>query len=194
MIKGLDLNALKVENLYRAYLNMDSRQQTFMLIGVVLLAIIIISLPLAIARGKLGGMERGIETSKVASRNIVRELDRFQEAKQNLISVESLMNGGYDSAISTTLESLAAKNGIKDKIDSLKERPPVPSELMEEISVDVRLNKVLLTQLVSYLYDIEHEPGKVLRLKTLDLKPRFDNKQELNVNFQVSTYRLIGEK
>ena len=194
MIGNIDFSQLRFENVYRAYLNLDSRQQTIALVGAIVAAIVIVSLPFGVAKGKLGSLEKKITKSKQNTRDVVRELDAFQTSKRRLVQAEKLMVGGYDSAISTTLEALAAKHNIKDQIDSLKEKPPIPSELMEEVSVDVRIKKVNLTQLISFLYDIEHDPEKLLRLKKLEIKPRYDNKQELNVTFQVSTYRLAKEK
>ena len=66
-----------------------------------------------------------------------------------------------------------------------------PSEMFDEASVDVRLKRVRLEQLVSFLHAIEDQPDKLLRLRKLSIKARFDKKQDLDVSFTVSTYRLL---
>jgi len=57
----------------------------------------------------------------------------------------------------------------------------------------VRLSKVTLPQLIDFLYSIEYDKTRLLRVKELRLRTRFDNKQLFDVSFQVSTYRLQQE-
>lgn len=190
-IGNINLERLKVQNLYNAYLGMNPRDQTVALVATAIILVLIVVLPVMVASGKISKMEKSIVNGDAQIKEIIREIDRLNESKAKLTEVQSMLAGGFDASISTTLENLAGKSGIQDRIDSLKEKTAAPSDLFDESSVDVRLKKITLPELVDYLYSIEHSPDKLLRLKRLEIKPRYDNRKEFNVSFQVSTYRLL---
>jgi hypothetical protein len=48
---------------------------------------------------------------------------------------------------------------------------------------------VALEQLVRYLHQVESSP-QLLKIKRLDIRPRPDNRQILNVTFRVSAFTL----
>lgn len=185
------LERLKVANLYSAYFGMSPREQTVALVGAAVVLILIVVLPIAVASSRIGRLEREVAEGRRQFKEVVRAIDAYDRKRNQLVGLQQQLAGGYDQSISTTLESIAEQNGIKDRIDSLKEKPAATTDLFEEASVDVRLKRVLLQQLVDFFYAIEHHPDKMLRLKQLSIKPRFDNKQELDVSFTVSTYRLL---
>lgn len=188
---SIDLSQLKLANLYNTYLGLNSREQTIALVVVGALLALVILLPVTVASGRIGRLERDIEKGNKQIREVVREIDRYQETRAELLATEKKLTGGFDSSITTTMESLASKAGIADKIDSLKEKPTAASDILDEVTVDVRLKRVTLQDLVKYFQSIEQDPNKLLRLRKLEIKPRFDNKSELNASFSVSTYRLL---
>ena len=188
---NVSLDRLKVQNLYNSYLGMTPREQTMALVGAVVILVLVVVLPVMVASGKITKLERSIDEGNTQVRTITREIEDLNLAKEQLKQVESSLAGGFDASISTTLETLAGKIGIKDRIDSLKEKTAAPSDLFDEASVDVRLKKVTLNETIDYLYSIEQNQEKLLRLKRLELKPRYDNKKEFDVSFQVSTYRML---
>lgn len=190
-VGSLSLERLKFSNLYSAYFGMSPREQTAALIGAAVALVLVVVLPVAVASGRIGKLEKEVQQGRVQLREIMRAIDSYNRKKATLSQMQQTLAGGFDSSISTTLESIADQSGIKDKIDSLKEKPSTPSDLFDVASVDVRLKRVTLEQVVDFLYQIEHHPEKMLRLRQLSIKPRFDNKQEMDVSFTVSTYRLL---
>jgi general secretion pathway protein M len=188
---SLNLDRFKVQNLYNAYLGLQPREQTIALIAAGIILVLVVILPVMAASGKISRLQRSIDDGNNQLKNITRDIDDLNDARAQLKQVESTLAGGFDASISTTLETLAGKAGIKDRIDSLKEKPAAPSDLFDEASVDVRLKKVSLNELIDYLYSIEEDPERLLRLKRLQMKPRYDNKKEFDVSFQVSTFRLL---
>jgi len=188
---SINLDRIKLQNLYNTYLAMTPREQTIALVAAAVILVLVVILPVMVASGKITKLQRSIDDGNSQLKNITREIDSLNEAKVQLKEAEDTLAGGFDASISTTLETLAGKAGIKDRIDSLKEKPAAASDLFDEASVDVRLKKVTLNELIDYLYSIEQNPEKLLRLKRLEIKPRFDNKKEFDIAFQVSTYRLL---
>lgn len=190
-VGGLSLERFRIENLYTAYFGMSPREQTMALVGAAVALVLVIVLPITIASNRIGKLEREVADGRKQFKGIMRAVETYDAKKTQLAQLQQTLASGYDAALTTTLESMAEQAGIKDRIDSLKEKAAAPSDLMEESAVDVRLKRVTLEQLVDVLYAIEHHPEKILRLKQLSIKPRFDNKQELDVSFTVSTARLL---
>lgn len=183
---------LNFEALYNTFLGLQPREQMVALIGTGVAVLFILGLPLSLASSKLGSLEKQITQGQDKERQIVRELGRYQQLQQQLKATESQISKGFDSTITTTMETLADKSGIKDRIENIKERGSTPSELFDEVSVDVRITRVTVPQLIDYLYNIEHHPQLFLKVKQIQIKRRFDNKQLFDVSFQAGTYRLQG--
>ena len=189
-LASLNLERLKLENLYATYLGMTGREQVIAFVATVVVVVLVILLPVMVASSSISSLKKEIRENETVLHDIVRELEAYQAGRTELEALEKELSGGFDSSIATTLEGLADKAGIKDRIDSLKEKNSPPSDLFETAAVDVRLKKVALPELMAFLFAIEHHPEKVLRLDLLDIKPRFDNKQDLDAAFTVSTFRL----
>ncbi|OGQ05205.1 MAG: hypothetical protein A2W61_02550 [Deltaproteobacteria bacterium RIFCSPLOWO2_01_44_7] len=186
------LQRFNFEALYNTFLGLQPREQIFALLGAGFVVLFIVGLPFSLASGKLGSLEKEITQGREKQRQILRELERYQQLKKELETVESKISGGFDATITTTMESLAEKSGIKDRIENIKERAATPSELFDEVAVDVRITKVTVPQLVDFLYNIEQHPQLFLKVKQIQVKRRYDNRQLLDVSFQASTYRLQG--
>jgi len=185
------IDKFRFDSLYNIYLGMNPREQTMALIGAAVVIILVLVLPVTVASSRIGKLEREASAGREQLRGVMRAIEKYDKRGAELKQMQSMLGGGFDSSISSTLESVAEKNGLKDRIDSLKEKAAAPSEIFDEASVDVRLKKVKLEQLINYLHAIENNKDSLLRLKKLQIKTRFDNKQELNVSFTVSTYRLL---
>ncbi len=184
------LRRIDLDSLYNTFVGLTSREQMIAAGVSVFLLLLVIGLPISLMSGKLSHLEKRIEETRETQKQVLRSIEYFQKLQSELKTVEDRFSHGFDATITTTMETLAGQAGIREQIDSLKERPPNPSDLFDENAVDVRLRKVTLPQLVDYLFKIEHHPQLLLRVKQVQIKPRFDNKQLLDVSFQVATFRL----
>ncbi|MBU4483840.1 hypothetical protein KKA47_00285 [bacterium] len=184
---------VNIDNLYNTFLGMTPREQTIAIVIAVGLLILFIVMPVSLASNKLNSMEKIIAQSHSKMDQIMVQIDDFNRVKAEVERIESSLKGGFDRTISTTMENLAEQSNIKENVQSLKEKPIVPTDLYDELSVDVSLSKVPLDQLIDYLYNIEQNKTKVLKVKKIQLKPRYDNKRLFDASFSVSTYRLTEE-
>ena len=189
---GLKSKSLRIdfEGLYNTFLGLTPREQTLTLVGIGVALLLVIGLPISFASSRLSSFEDSIAKGEEKRKEVVREIAHYQDLTQRLQLLEQEYKTGYDSTLTTTMEKLAENSGIKERIESLKEGTSSPSDYFDEFSVDVHLSKVTLPQLVDYLYRIEHHDRLMLRLNQIQIKPRYDNKQLLDVSFRVSTYRL----
>jgi len=190
-VGGLNLQKLKIENLYNIYFGMTPREQTMALVAAAVVLVLVVVLPVWIASSRIGRLEQDVGQNKRQFRDVVRAIESYNRRKAELTGLQQSMASGYDASPSTTIEAIAERNGIKDQIDSLKGKAAAPSEIFEESAVDVRLKRVKLDQLIAFLTSVENDPEKMLRIKAIDIKPRFDNKQDLDVSLTISTYRLL---
>lgn len=188
---SINIRQFKLESLYNAYFGMSPKEQTIALGVSAVVLVLLVVLPVVIASSRIGRLEKELEQGQKQFKEVVRTIESYQQRKAELSGMQQALAGGFDAQLSTTIESIADKNGMKELIDSLKAKSTAPSDLFEEASVDVRLKKVTLQPLIDFLYAIEHDPEKMLHIKNLGIKPRFDNKQELDVTLTVSSYKLL---
>jgi general secretion pathway protein M len=129
----------------------------------------------------------------VAARRQLVELRTMQQEYQRQKTVVDTINGQLkrqqNFAIFSRLEEFAGQAGIRNKILSMRPTVSTPSEAYNTESVEVKMEGVTLEQLVRYLHHIENSP-QLLKIKSLEIKPRFDNRQILTVTFRVSAFTL----
>jgi Sec-independent protein translocase protein TatA len=190
-LSSLNIKDLKLERIYNAYFGMSPREQTFALVGAIVVVVLVVILPVYVASNRISRLERDLAQGRRQFRDVMRTIDVYNGHRAELAGLQQTLAGGYDSSISTTIEAIAEKNNMKDQIDSLKAKATAPSDLFEESAVDVRIRRVELKPLIDFLYAIENDPEKMLRIKTLNMKPRFDSKKLVDVSFTVSTYRFL---
>jgi general secretion pathway protein M len=187
------LERFNVETLYNTFLGLQPREQIMAMVVTGIVLILVIIMPISLANSRISKLEKDISTSREQINDVAREIGDYNSEKSRLNAVESQLRSGFDTSISTTIESLASQSGIKENVESLKEKPLAPSDIFDEASVDVKIARITLEQLVDFLYKVEGEKGRVLRVKQLQTKPRYDNRKLLDASFQVSTFKLSGE-
>lgn len=190
-LQNLGVDRFKIANLYSMYFGMTPREQTIALVAAAIVLLLVVVMPIYVAGNRITRLERDVAEGNKQIKEVMGAIELYNKKRSQLAGFQQQLSGGFDSSLSTTLETLADTNGIKDKIDSIKKKDSTPSETFDESSADVRLKKVTIQQLVDFLFAIEHHPDKILRLKQLSIKTRFDNKQEMDASFTVSTYRLL---
>jgi general secretion pathway protein M len=129
----------------------------------------------------------------VAARRQLIELrtmqQEYQRQKTVVDTINSQLKKQQNFAIFSRLEEFAGQTGIRNKILYMKPTVSTPSEVYNEESVEVKMEGVTLEQLVRYLHHIENSP-QLLKIKRLEIKPRFDNRQILTATFRVSAFTL----
>jgi general secretion pathway protein M len=129
----------------------------------------------------------------VTARRQLAELRTMQQEYQRQKSVVDTINNQLKKqqnfAIFSRLEEFAGQTGIRNKILYMKPTVSTPSEVYNEESVEIKMEGVTLDQLVRYLHQVENSP-QLLKIKRLEIKPRFDNRQILTATFRVSAFTL----
>lgn len=113
----------------------------------------------------------------------------YQRQKNVVTSINAQLRRQPNFAIFSRLEEIAGQTGIRGKIVHMKPIVSTPNEVYNEESIEVKMEGVTLEQLVRYLQQVENSP-QLLKIKRLEVKPRFDNRQILTATFRVSAFTL----
>jgi len=178
---------LNLEELYQRFLALSPRGQILSGIGVALVVLLLIIMPVSCASSKLGKMEKQIANHEKNVSKVREKIREYQASQNRVKQLEKTIQPKAKIQLTTQLETLATKSGIGGQIDSLKEKQGSLGEDFEEVVVSVRMTKLPLSQLIEFLYEIEKNKTASLKIKRMQLKPRYDNRQLFDITFEVST-------
>ncbi len=181
------------EDLYNAFLGLEQREQTILVIVSVVVFILLLVLPISCTSSKLGALRQEYSKTRKGTESLASKLRDYQSSKMTLEALKKKLNSSGGDSLTTILESLANDEGIGQNIDKLHPVNLETTDFYDELGVDAILSKVSLDQIVSYLYKIENDSRLPMRIKKLQMKPSYQNRQLLSVTFEVSTLKLKGE-
>ena len=172
--------------------NLQSRERLFVIgAGAVLALFLIFKLTIDPMLKRSADLDRQIATARRQLDEVRTLQQAYQRQKSVVDSINSQLKKQPNFAIFSRLEELAGQTGIRSKIVHMKPTVSAPNEVYNEESVEVKVEGVTLEQLVQYLYQVESSP-QLLKIKRLEMKPRFDNRQILTATFRVSAFTLKG--
>lgn len=134
-------------------------------------------------------LDRQIVTARRQLTELRTMQQDYRRQKSVVDSINSQLKKQQNFAIFSRLEELASQTGIRNNILYMKPTVSTPSEVYNEESVEIKMEGVTLAQLVRYLHQVENSP-QLLKIKRLETKPRFDNRQLLTATFRVSAFTL----
>ena len=115
------------------------------------------------------------------------------EASGTADEIEQALMANADQDLSSFLEQAAKKAGVEDKLSQVKEKTTATDGVVQEKVYDVKLDKIALTELTSFLYEIETAQYP-LRITTFSAKSRKQgDSRVLNVNLDVASYKVLEE-
>jgi general secretion pathway protein M len=170
--------------------NMQSRERLFLGgAGAMLVLFLIFKFAIDPLFKHSADFDRQIVTARRQLAELRAMQQEYQRQKAVVDSINSQLKRQQNFAIFSRLEEFAGQTGIRNKILYMKPTVSTPSEVYNEESVEVKMEGVTLEQLVRYLHQIENSP-QLLKIKRLEIKPRFDNRQILTATFRVSAFTL----
>ena len=134
-------------------------------------------------------LDRQIVTARRQLTELRTMQQDYRRQKSVVDSINSQLKKQQNFAIFSRLEELAGQTGIRNNILYMKPTVSTPSEVYNEESVEIKMEGVTLAQLVPFLHQVENSP-QLLKIKRLETKPRFDNRQLLTATFRVSAFTL----
>lgn len=180
--------------LQRALEGMSARDRMLLYGLIIVFTLVFIGLGGAALFGHIDSLKERCAT-RTAQLNMISELRlEFEEARAREKELESALEGHEDTTLSAFLEQSADKVQIRDKLKQVKERSLTTTANLEEKTYSVELSRVELGQLVDFLYVVETS-GYPLLIRNTKIKTIYVSGQKLlNVDFEISAFRLTGEQ
>jgi general secretion pathway protein M len=141
-------------------------------------------------RDHLALLDRKVAAKRAEYREIQELAGRFARLKDRIEGIEVHMRRSRKFSILSYLEGLAKREQVKDRIVQMKPKGGESTRFYRENTVEIKMEKVRLTELVGYLFKVENSP-ELLRVKQVQARPRFDDPDLLDVKFQVSAYEPL---
>ncbi len=136
-------------------------------------------------------LDQLIPRKEQALRELLQLKEEYQALSKQVQIVENQLPIESTFSPLSFLEENAEKNRIKDKIAFI--RPLTPEEhqsLYREVPVEVKVEKVTLSQIIPFLSALEKGPHR-LRIKRLSMKTQFSNPDLIDVTFLVLSYEKV---
>ncbi len=184
------LERINFERFYEYFLDLAPKERILVASGLAIFVLLLIFVPISCASSKISKTQKNVVNHEKNMNELVSKIKNYRAITGRLKAIETQWSARGKISLSSTLESISSQNGLNKNIDTIREQPPSGGDMVEENSADVRLSRISLPQAMDFLYKIENYNQGGLKIKQLQIKPRYDNRQQFDLSFQVSTYSL----
>ncbi len=159
---------------------LDPRERMFLLLGVLILAgIFIWFVLLSPYISTMQNLDSQIEGQR-------RNLERVETLRQEIEQLRQQLAGFESSGLSgrplfSQVENLTKQMGVRDQLSSMRPQPDSVQGGFRQQLVEIRLERVTLSQLVGFLHATEYRSNGI-QVRSLRIRPRFDDRSRLDVN------------
>jgi len=179
-------------NLRVYFSHLSRREKTVISIGLAIsVSIIIYGFILSPWIERYNNLERIIKRKEMQYTEMVQLQKEYLRLRKKLEDLEKVASRGrHNFSLLAFMEGISTKAKIKDHVISMKPLTFPVGEHYRESAVQVKIERVVLEQIVEYLKLIERSP-RPLRVKTLHIRNRYDEPGMLDVNITVSFYEKV---
>lgn len=179
-------------NIYNALTSLTPRDQLIAVIVAGLLVVILIVMPLSWVSGNVSTLKKEVQRSQQKLEEVVTKISEYQLLRAEIQALERRYGRGVAS-MPATLESIAEKAGLKNNIEGWKDKQDIVGDRFIETPIELKLKNATLKKLIDFIYRIESYPSALLRIRTLEIKPRFSNRVFMDVTLDIANIKLQGE-
>ncbi len=112
---------------------------------------------------------------------------RYQRLERQVRAAQNRSSRRDEFSLFSFIETLADEQGVRDRLVSLRPHQGSTQGEFREESVEIKLERLTLEQLVRLLYGLER--GKAaLQVKNMRLKTRFDDRSRFDATVFVSRF------
>lgn len=169
---------------------LGARQKKTVIAGAAVVAVIIFVqfafLPFLETKKK---MKRSIALNEATLKEVYKLDSEYASIKQDTSAVQAaLARRAPDFSLFSFIEKKAGETGVRGNIKSLQPSRPVAAGPFEEVSADIKLEKVTLKQVVDFLAATE-SGEQAIALRRLSLSRSSDNPEYLSAQIQLVTFQ-----
>lgn len=168
--------------------NLGTREKVFVITaGVAVLLTLLFMLVIDPMLAHSARLDRQIMTAQRELQELQTLQREYRRQKSIVERINAQLKRQQNFALISRLDELAGQTGTRSKILYMKPTVGIPSDAYDEDAVEIKMEGVTLDQLIGYLYQIENSP-QFMKIKSLQIRPRLDNRQVLSAVFRVSTF------
>ena len=175
------------DNLFASFADLPAVQKALALGVIGLVVLLVLFLPFSFATRKVSSLRKDIASIQKGASQVMEKISAYQKAKANMESLEKQF-GGSGGALTTRIENLAKQSGLT--VDQVKDKAPMETDYLEISSLEVKISNVTLEQLLELLYNVENDKSSPMKIRRIQVKPRSNNRQVLDVSFEVATFAV----
>lgn len=184
------LQHMSLDNLFTALGELSPRNKAIALGTTAVLLLLILFLPLSLLSGKVKTLKKEIQTAQKGYSQVVDRVTEYQRIQSEIEELEKRF-GGSGGALTSRIEAIARESGIA--VDQMREKPPQETDYLEITSIEVKLSNISISQLMEFLFNLENDRSSPMRLRRIQVKPKSNNRQLLDVSCEVATFVLRKE-
>lgn len=184
------LQHFSMDNLMTAFAELSTERKVAALVVLGLVIVLILFLPLSLVSGKVSSLRKEISSGQKGYAQVVEKAEEYKRTKDEIEALESRF-GRTGGALTTRIESAANQVGLN--VDQVKEKAPQETDYLEINSLEVKLSNVVLSQLMDLLFGLENDRTSPMQIRKIQIKPKTNNRQILNVSFEVATFTVKKE-
>lgn len=184
------LQHMSLDNLFTAFGELSPRNKAIALGTTAVLLLLILFLPLSLLSGKVKTLKKEIQTAQKGYSQVVDKVTEYQRIQGEIEELEKRF-GGSGGALTSRIEAIARESGIA--VDQMREKPPQETDYLEITSIEVKLSNISISQLMEFLFNLENDRSSPMRLRRIQVKPKSNNRQLLDVSCEVATFVLRKE-
>jgi hypothetical protein len=143
--------------------------------------------------GRLNDMQARLDDRSETLRliDVMADDEKLNAEKAGQIEAELKRHSGTD--LSTYMEQTAEKVGVRDRLDSVKEKQAIVDGNLEEKLYAVALSKLTVTEMSKLVKELESN-GYPLKVRSLKLKTRNSGDEKLiDMNLDISAWRVVDD-
>jgi general secretion pathway protein M len=134
-------------------------------------------------------MKRAIALNETALKEMYRLETEYSSIKQDVGAIQAALSRRRpDFSFFSFIEKKAGETGVRGNMKSLQPARPVPAGSFEEVSADIKLEKVTLKQVVDFVAATE-SAEQAIALKRISISRNSDNPEYLSAQIQLVTFQ-----
>jgi general secretion pathway protein M len=155
--------------------------------GIVVIAAILFLGVVAPYQNALALLDTKIEARQRQVKDVQHLRHEYLLLQRQLAEAEKKLAKGENFSLFSFVEAITAQAATKENLVYMRPQPVSVQEDFKEESVEIKLERIRLDQLVRLLYEID-AANAYLQVKNLRIKTRFDDQSQLNAVLTISSY------
>ena len=181
-----------IQYINKIHSRLNGRERAILIFGAIgAMAIIAYGVVIGPLADRYTTLLRMTEQKEEQYRNMLQLKEEYTVLKKEYTDLEkgaSRTKEGFTPL--TFMENVSTQAKIRDKVVSMKPRVIPLGENFRESSIEVKIEKVVLEQMTTYLHLIESS-AYPLKVRTMHLKSRFDDPGMMDASVVVSFFEKV---